>query len=693
MVHVNCYWAQGQYVGSGGTESPYTYSLSNGTKVAPTTIDGAANAACLYPHATESEISEYGKGLTDRFSHFGFFITLGIWLVYTRFRCKTCAKRFEAKGRNWKAEFDNMKKDRSRRGAEARSEAQDTDAAPSTYQKWKPLVVMLLIGVQVSLGITIGIKINQQTQGLLPATSRNAQIIAESVLNPIDDIFSFLDDILLVKIGVALIAGDYAQMRKVFFLGVFGGAAMGVIGALCSTVLVLVPSLAQAMLNPFGAAAAMDGCHLADNEEIWPASVYFLMTAWAWPFSFASFALSGFAMALNNFEVLAIIGVISNLVYFLGITVLFGNDPRLEVLGYVRFVGTALPTLCWMVYFLIRKDLRVKLGLARQADQDQSLMSQAGPQGAMRDFWSDPETKRAMRDGVLAMLVELTVELGRTITLYVAAKTLGIGGFYQISAHMTIQMETGLAIAAGAMVNMKLQGPQLLGAGLHEHFIWFVEYVYIFALISCLVSALIVYTGHLNLVVGNGSQLSIFASNEACLSDYNAFFGTPTSSLFSETSFVSTILSVPVIVFIRIVYQVARSALYAMQDFLFMVQVSVAAFVVVFLPAVLIMGFTSQSAMVSVVVMSLPNLICGIAFNIRLKSHTDRLTSDEGHKHNLRLQRTNTALGSYGLDPLSGHNGSHSKQPETELSWGSTSDADRITGGPAGSPSVMPPPS
>jgi Na+-driven multidrug efflux pump len=417
--------------------------------------------------------------------------------------------------------------------------------------------------------------------------------------------------------------------------------------------------------------------------------VYFLMTAWAWPFSFASFALSGFAMGLNNFEALSVIGSLSNLAYLLGIEVLFANDPRLEVLGYVRFLGTAMPALLWTLYFLSRRDLRVKLGLARQADQDQILTSHAGPRGAMHEFWSDPETKLAMRDGALAMLVELTVELGRTITLYVAAKTIGIGGFYQISAHMAIQMETGLAFASGALINMKLQGPQLLGAGLHDHFLWLVEYVYVFGLLAFFASTLVVYTGHMYFVVDKGDRISLFASNEACLSDYSAFFGTPSSSIFSEASFVSTILSVPVIVFIRIVYQVAKSALYAMQDFLFMVQASLAAFFVVFLPAVLIMGFTSQSALVSVMVMSLPNLICGIAFTIRLKSHTDRLDSEEGHKHNMRLQRTNTALGSYGIDPVA----REPRKIEAELSWGSTSDADRITGGPADALGVMPPPS
>lgn len=701
----SCFWAQGQFVSlpDGPEKSPFEYKASNGTVVPPQggpKLPGGPNC-CVYPGAILAERNVYGAGLPDPIGPYAFLIVVVAFFVYTRIRCPTCRKRFEAKGRNYGEEIATMKDQKRRRNADATNApgTVDANAAPSFYAKHRGMFLTIMMSLMIYFQIQIGIQINEQTQLRLPVTARNGQVVAESILNPMDDIFSFLDDILLVKIGAALVANDFIQMRKVFLLGTFGGAAMGVIGAVCATILMSVPSLAQAILNPFGGEGT---CQLAENEDIGPSSIYFIASAWAWPFSFANFALSGFAMGLGNFEALIIINVISTGLYFAGIVVVFAQDPRLEVLGYVRFASSAIATVLWVGFFAGSKSLRVKLGLTSPADQESALLpggQHATRRAAVHDFWSDPETKLAMRDGLLAMLVEFSVEVARTVTLYVAAKTLGIGAFYQISAHMAIQMSTGLSLAQGALIVMKLNGPQLLGAGLHDQFLWLIEYVFVFALIAAVACALTVYTSVLSLMVDNGNQISIFAGgyDDTCLQDYGGFFGNSASSLFANPSFETTVLSVPVVVFIRVVYQAAKSALYAMQDFLFMVQVSLASFVLVFLPAVVVMGFTSQSALVAVAVMTLPNLLAAIAFNVRLKVHTDRLDSEDGSRHNAVYQRQQSALREAGADVDGPEEGQvprgNSQSSETELpaSWGSASRADRVTGG--GSRGVMPPPS
>merc|ERR1719329_1227655 len=122
-------------------------------------------------------------------------------------------------------------------------------------------------------------------------------MIADSVLNPIDDMFGFLDDILLVKISIAIIADDVNQMRATFLLGSIGGFLCGCFGAMVATLMVISDESAASLLNPFSTDDS--SCSLLENP-VGPTRMFFLFSAWAWPFMFANNAFQGVAMAMHD---------------------------------------------------------------------------------------------------------------------------------------------------------------------------------------------------------------------------------------------------------------------------------------------------------------------------------------------------------------------------------------------------------
>mmetsp|Transcript_87116 Transcript_87116/g.172939 ORF Transcript_87116/g.172939 Transcript_87116/m.172939 type:complete len:661 (+) Transcript_87116:50-2032(+) len=589
-------------------EPPFDYFAFSGGKSTPVdAVRDEPTGLCFYPAATciASQVptgaeccdrSPWAKSLPST-SSYVFPLTLGLFLLYCYPRCKACKRRL------------GVENERQRRADRTRFAS-----------KWAALGA-LFMAIAMALSITLVSQIQEKTQTMLSVSERNGQIVAESILDPMKDIFSFLDDILLVKVGAALASNDRRQIRAVFLLGAGGGLFLGCLGAACAC-LVFVDAIAGAIFNPF----ASSNCPLAQGAGS-ASRTYFILGALQWPFLFTNFAFSGFAIALGDFALLGFSAILQSALQLLLLNLVFARSPNITTLGWMALLQAAIGTVFWSINLASRPGLQARMGLRSgprvqlmsEPVQESTPIARQGtiPPG----FWSDETTRLALKDGVCAMLVEISVEFSRTIALYVAAKRLGVGSFYQLSTHVSLQYTQGLAAAEGAFMNMKLQGAEMMGKGQHAAFTWLIEFVAVFAICCVLVCEFNVFYSGEALVFKYGSTACAYASDEHCLTDYAHYFGGT-----GHISMFSIIYTVPLAVFIKSMYKVARSSLYALQDFQYMVKVSTIGFVFVFIPAVVAMRLAPvQSPLVAVLVMMMPYLTAMLPFWFRLHGHVKEL--------------------------------------------------------------------
>jgi len=587
---------------------------AGGDRIPVSPVLDNATGLCLYESATclpqDVPSGEHCCKLSEdtkfpRMTWLFFPIVGGAMGMYLPIRCYHCKQRFRKRGNaTWAGQMWEV--ERRRRTAANENTSETLECLGSLF-----FMVALAASIQVNT------RTNKVSQERLSVPSRNGMIIADGILNPMDDIFSFIDDIMLVKIGIALGAGDPNMLRKVFKIGVFGGALCGCLGALVATVIVLVKPLKQTLLNPF---AGIGNCPFV-TSDVSDLAAYFMLSAWQWPFTFAANAFMGVAIALQDFIAFGFVGMIRSGILLTLIITVFSDNPNLELLGWCR-LGTAVAAcLLWCVNIAFRPSLQRRLGF-RGASTN-------GPVGTppvaapTYSFWGDPDVRGAIVDGLSAMVCELSVELARTITLFVTAAAMGVSAFYQVSAHFTLQVTSGLAFAEGVCINMKLNGSAFLAEGLPFHFLWLLEYLSAFIVFTGIAAFVTTYTSILHNTFLFGENACVFASDRACLSEYAGFFGGSFEDVGS--TMMQTMRSVAPVLTVRIAYRVARASLYSLQDFAFMVKVSIFCFVIFFLPAVISMGFVSKHASTAVLVMAIPNVTVFLCFAYRLLGHIRRL--------------------------------------------------------------------
>jgi len=294
------------------------------------------------------------------------------------------------------------------------------------------------------------------------------------------------------------------------------------------------------------------------------------------------------------------------------ILTVFASTGSLQVLGWIRLGSAALGFLLWVAATVGRAGMRRRLGFGGD-------VVEATASGPAPSFFADESTRQALKDGLMAMLTELCVEMARTITLFVTARTMGVAAFYQVSTHYTLQIAAGMGAAEAIFINMKLQGSKLLSGGLNYHFTWFFEFMAFGGFAIAIGSWVTTYTGTMGFALNTGKNACVWASEEACLVEYGNFWGGGVGAVGATMK--QVVFTVAPIVTVRIAYRICRSTLYAMQDFAWMVKISLGCFFVFFVPGVATLGATSDSAVAAVLVMTIPNATVLVAFAIRVGGH------------------------------------------------------------------------
>ena len=108
------------------------------------------------------------------------------------------------------------------------------------------LVWMLSIFAMVAEAVIMP----KSIQETLSPSDRTAQLAMSSFLTPVEEIFSFLEDTMTVKVGYAVAALNYSELNALLHIGILGGIVSGIIAFLLTTFIALYHGTAEAILNP-----------------------------------------------------------------------------------------------------------------------------------------------------------------------------------------------------------------------------------------------------------------------------------------------------------------------------------------------------------------------------------------------------------------------------------------------------------
>lgn len=497
----------------------------------------------------------------------------------------------------------------------------------------------------VGANIVLIIAVAKMTQDELSVPMRNAMLASMAVLEPVREVFQFLEDAVTVQINLALGANALRSVRLVLRLGLLGGVLLGTLAASLVTGLSYWTSAAQYLLVPFSLEPSWAGCPLVPRPEqvVETARPYLLLMAWKWPFEFTNMALRGFMLGTDQLLSLGLLMLLEQGIALAGLFALFLPDPRLAVLGWVQFVGSAFATVFMLAVLVCQRDTRQKYIFGTsdsEAAQDEGAHRGEGAGArvqptALRDSPScranagegalDVSWSTVVRDGFRAMILDVAVQLPVTIGVYVAGASFGIGPMYQISALQAAFPQYGMQWILGLTIYVRIVGTKLVGGGDYATFRDLFVLVLKFGAALAVVAAATVAPFRSSLSFGLAEQACEYASDSRCLPIY--------ASVFGGDGRAQALQGWPILVFIPALmsvclFRLLKAGLYACLEWDFMARAGGAALALVFAPAMAAACLSPLRGPAAVLAaMYLPQLALAAAFAVRLARNVRRRLS------------------------------------------------------------------
>lgn len=472
-----------------------------------------------------------------------------------------------------------------------------------------------LLGVYVGVCVTVFVSIAMasSTQLALPVPERNSMLAAMAFLTPVKDIFQFLEDTTTVKITLALGAGDYSAIRPIALLGIWGGLAAGVIGALLMTVLAWWPEgVIHVLLAPGSsdALARNPNCQLLPSAEevVTTARGLWLLTSWSWPLQFCSMVLSGLLMGAREFAIygmatIAAQGALAG-IWFMG------GVQDLHLLGWATFLSNLVLCISLAICLALHRPLRRKMGLlgAQLGEMVQALEP--------RNSIASSTSKDVLKDGILAMILDLALQFAGTTSVYVAA-FVSLQDMYQLSAAgAALPQFSAYATAVGYVV--RLVGGALVGRQAYAEFTQLMKVMVALSVILGFISAVGIYWNKTSLAAYYSVQACEFASSRECLEIYAGLYAEGLGKY--DTTIFTTFDVFGLTAMATCIFNVVKAGLYACQDFKYMAVASLWVMLLVFLPVLLLARFFFVSATALYVASVLPSWVLTVVFLLRLRS-------------------------------------------------------------------------
>lgn len=472
-------------------------------------------------------------------------------------------------------------------------------------------------------------------ENLEPA-DRSAQLAMESFITPMQEIFQFIEDTMLVKVGYAIAAKRNAEINALLHIGVVGGFVSAVVAFAITLVILFVGPAATFVINPSHASNALlieGGCALVPTTErlLSHASLYWVMMTLRWIPKFSMLSVFGFLIGSGRMFPW-MFGMITQSV--VPIAVWFSLLGKTGVLP-LHALGIAYSLPDWilgvgmLLYFVCNSELRQQFGLkllccgggrrgAGDSGGDYHSQTDAVDTEAGENATTDNTDWRTVLGGVLRggfqlMVVDLSVQLSISITIYVAA-TQHVMTSYKLAAAQAAYWSFGPQYLVGVNVMLKLFGSRLMGAG---QFRTYAANFFNAFLLTCSLAVGAIIMGVLQgapIAFDFGSSACVFASDKGCASVYAGIFAGDDSlqAVFSRV-FGPTVA-------LQLLFLLLRAALATVHDFAFMARASSACFVVGFVPAI-VLARAQNTATAYFIAMYAPHFLMILVFGWRMLGH------------------------------------------------------------------------
>jgi len=503
--------------------------------------------------------------------------------------------------------------------------------------------LMAMFTVLVTATILEGSIMPKSIQQNLTPANRSAQLTISAFLTPIGEIFAFIEDTMTVKVGYAMALGQTSRLNALLHISTIGGVLSGVVAFLVMLVTALNDTSAGAILNPYAASNAAlieGGCALIPTTEelLKGGRTYWILLTAAWIPTFAVSGIVGFLIGTGEFMVFLVPGIVSAIVPItLWFTLLNASKAGtislepIEILGVAYGVDAWALSIFFLVFFWWRSDIRSKFKLrilwgggsegggelGEEEDPDNEADSDVGTDTVSTwDVLID-----AASEGLELMVVDLSVQLSKTVTIYVAASQ-GFQEVYKLATVDAAYWNFGPAYIVPMYTILKMMGAQLIANGRHREFIRFFIFFVVITLSLGSGAIVVAYWKQSPVAFEYGESACVYATSTGCSPIYKAIYEGANGLHSVFAAFGPTVL-------LNMLFSTLRQGLATCHDFSFLAKASAATFLIVFPPSILIARYYINTAVGYYVAMYLPHFVMVAVFGYRMVGHLYRMAGGE----------------------------------------------------------------
>jgi hypothetical protein len=493
------------------------------------------------------------------------------------------------------------------------------------YSGAMKVIIMLIYVAAIAALVAESTIMPMSIQTVLSPTERASHLAMDSFLTPVSEIFAFLEDAMIIKVGYAMVCNRYQELNLLLHISVIAGFVSGLLAFILMLAIALNDASAEPFLNPSAASnqALIDaGCILipTTKEMLGSARIYWLLSAAAWIPNFMTKGIMGLLIGTGQFFVyfmpLIVASVVPLSVWF-GLLALRGTqDTTVKLLNPLSILGLAYGSSDWILAILLFSYIACSSNL-RQKYKLRCLLCRGKSDKADEEEANPGESftsiiKEVVFEGLELMVVDLAIQLSLTVTIYVAAAQ-KFDLAYKLSSTQSAYWIFGPQYMVGTMLFLKMIGAQLVARKQYQQFVGLLVFATVLTLCLTVTAILGAYFKRVGVSYTYGESACIFGSNVTCAPLYEAIFGTQDSLSTVFEAFGPT-------VGLQMIFLLLRSALAMCHDFKFMAKSASAALILIYLPSIITIRLVpfAYTAVAYYVVMYLPHFFLILVFGWRL---------------------------------------------------------------------------
>jgi hypothetical protein len=335
---------------------PFEYKGHDGK---PVTAGTLVQGVCILNN-TACSLSVNCCGLTDGANH----ATSKLWLIPMVCFIAPFYLFNAAKNKTRKAEEENRKAE-GLEPEESKHPMALMMAGWSSSQKTAFKAIFLLA---LAATIAEAVVMPKSIQNTLQPPDTAALLAMTSFLTPVEEVFAFIEDVMIVEVGYAVASGQHKRLNLLLNISVLGGVASALLAFSLMVVIAFNKGSAEAFLNPSSAQnqdLINSGCDLIStgDELLGVARVYWLLSAAAWIPKFAIKGLFGFFIGTGYLGAYVAPMIISAGVPLVIWFTLKGTMPPLSVVGLAYGTADWALAVLFFAFLLSSKSMREKYEL------------------------------------------------------------------------------------------------------------------------------------------------------------------------------------------------------------------------------------------------------------------------------------------------------------------------------------------